>query len=742
MRNRLAKSWIASVIVVWTLLSTLPPATAAPPQAGPGGSIAFTTQATGNVIPVAIATSSDGTAFMLYSEGIGGRYHAMVSRYTPTGGWSAGSSIDSNTTGNSAPVDIVADAHGNAYASFLMGSPQLDAYVARYVVGEGWQPPDLLDNLPGEVQRASLAVSANGTLFAAWYQNDGAYFSAFARRYTPATGWGPVVNIEALAGHGYNDPSVGVDDAGNAIVVWNQNDGGALMTFANRYVQGSGWGVAAAIETNRSDTVTARVSVGPGGQALAAWTKGGSGGNHVYTNLFTPGVGWGTPRAHVNTSSYLQAAIPLVDSRGDAIVVFVMSDGVRYNGWADHYTSGIGWEGAAPFEALDGSLQLQIAKSQLSSDAAGDFLVVWTAQEGAVLNAYASWYAPGQGWAAPAHIEDTSEWAQAPVGALWPSGDGWTAWAQYNATRNQLWMGSYRAADVTAPSLTVSAPTDGGHVAEPSVWVQGVTEAGASVSANGAAATVAADGSFGLRVALVSGANSISIKAEDDWGNAAVRLVNVTFDDPVPALEAQVAAAEVALDLANAQVASLSAALNTTQAAFVGAQANLTAAQGQVDALKVSGNATAVELDVAQASLAAAQSSVAAVQASQAALNAQLATANANATAAQAAARAAQTTADAAQASAAGQAAGAVAAQGAADSAKSSAASASMLGIVGAALGAAGIAVGAMALMRGRGGGGRGGGEKHKAQMSDVQSNPMYKESGNEGTNPLYEKKE
>ena len=740
--KRAMVSWIATALAMCSVVSSLPLSSAAPPHSGPSGPISFLPGSTEPAAPSAVVTSADGSAFLVYAKYQGMSADLVASRYTATGGWTAGTYIESNSTASAVFADLVADDNGNAYVAFLLQASQSDAYVARYVAGAGWQAPERLETLPGQAQRPSLAVTGDGTLFACWYQFDGAFFSTFARRFTPAAGWGPALNIEATAGDAYNDASIGVDDAGNAICVWNQDDAGALMTFANRYSAGTGWGMAGAIETNRSSTVTARISVGAGGQGLAAWTKGDSGGYHVYTNSYTPGTGWGTPRLHANTSVFLQAATPHVDSQGGALVVYSTYDGVRYNGWADRYTPGVGWGGASLFETIDGSIGNQVFKEQLSSDGAGNYMLTWAANEGPYNNVYAGWYLAGRGWAQAVGVDDTSAPAYGAVGALWPSGEGYLVWAQSTTAGESIWMARFTMPDITPPGLSLSAPAEGARALEASVVVSGSTEPGASVSANGAAASVADDGSFALRVVLVAGANLIAVTASDTWGNQATRWVNVTFDDPVRALEAQVTAAEAALDLASAQVAaakaevaSLSAALNNTTDALLSAQGDVDMAQALLAALEASGNATQSELDAAQTSLAAAQTSVAALQVAQATLTSQLTAAGATATAA-------QTTANAAQATAAAQAAQVTASQAAAESAKSSAAGASTVGMLGAALGAGGLAVSALSLMRGRGGGGGGGQAKPKAQMTDVQSNPMYKETGNQGSNPLFEKKE
>ncbi len=98
--------------------------------------------------------------------------------------------------------------------------------------------------------------------------------------------------------------------------------------------------------------------------------------------------------------------------------------------------------------------------------------------------------------------------------------------------------------DLTAPSISISAPSDGATVAVPTVTVSGSTEAGATLVVNGLEVAVDPDGDFSVEVALAEGANTITATATDPAGNSASDSVDVTFANPVPGLEEDLDAAE------------------------------------------------------------------------------------------------------------------------------------------------------------------------------------------------------
>lgn len=93
--------------------------------------------------------------------------------------------------------------------------------------------------------------------------------------------------------------------------------------------------------------------------------------------------------------------------------------------------------------------------------------------------------------------------------------------------------------DTTAPTVNITSPTDNLVTAAASVTVSGTafdTSGVASVTVNGAAAALGADGSFSVSVNLSSGSNTIKIVATDTVGNAATVTRTVVRAVSGPAL--------------------------------------------------------------------------------------------------------------------------------------------------------------------------------------------------------------
>ena len=95
-----------------------------------------------------------------------------------------------------------------------------------------------------------------------------------------------------------------------------------------------------------------------------------------------------------------------------------------------------------------------------------------------------------------------------------------------NITRSTLTL----TVDATPPALSITSPSPFQSVYTRPLVVEGTAEAGASVTVNGLAAVVQADGRFSASIAqLVEGSNLITIVARDAAGNTVTKGLSVTY---------------------------------------------------------------------------------------------------------------------------------------------------------------------------------------------------------------------
>jgi hypothetical protein len=118
------------------------------------------------------------------------------------------------------------------------------------------------------------------------------------------------------------------------------------------------------------------------------------------------------------------------------------------------------------------------------------------------------------GFAVTAEVDSQS---QLLVQAVDPAG---------NVTRSTLTL----AVDAEPPALSITSPAPFQSVYTTPLVVEGTTEAGASVTVNGFAALVQADGRFSASIArLEEGSNLITVVARDAVGNTVSKALSVTY---------------------------------------------------------------------------------------------------------------------------------------------------------------------------------------------------------------------
>jgi hypothetical protein len=108
------------------------------------------------------------------------------------------------------------------------------------------------------------------------------------------------------------------------------------------------------------------------------------------------------------------------------------------------------------------------------------------------------------------------------------------------------------AADVAPPIIEILAPGDGEVFDEPTITFSGITEPGARVLAGPYEASVAADGSWSIKLVLSEGENRAVFTAIDPAGNEAEAVVTPVYRPPAPVTTTTKTESEIAAFTANA----------------------------------------------------------------------------------------------------------------------------------------------------------------------------------------------
>lgn len=384
------------------------------------------------------------------NDGGGGGSSARNQNPNPppdSGSWGAEQAVESQ--GNDALQPKVAiDANGNAIAVWKQSSGgRYDLWANRYEAGTGWGTPQLLENLDfGNVDQPDIAFDANGNALVAWWELGAANkANIMAAYYTAGVGWGAATLLEYDDRGDATTPKVAFDGEGNALVVWFQYDGSRYYVWSNRYTPSVGWAGADILQSNLAQSgYYPELAMTADGDAVAFWQQlDNSLTGTMWSNRYTAGVGWGVAEQVWNPPGDAYSHDVATDAAGNAIAVWGVRENALYSLWYSRYDTVAGWSTPALLESQNNA---NVYYPRLVMDDAGNAMVVWIQGSGNLHSLWARHYAVGSGWGAAQLIEaDDTGGVSPPQLAMDASGNVLVVWQQYNGSVYNIWSNRYRA---------------------------------------------------------------------------------------------------------------------------------------------------------------------------------------------------------------------------------------------------------------------------------------------------------
>ena len=310
--------------------------------------------------------------------------------------------------------------------------------------------------------------------------------------------WGAAELVETGSGDAA-EPHVALGRSGNAVVVWQQDDGERNNIWANRFTNDA-WGASQLLEDRNGNAVAARVALDLSGDGLAVWRQVQGNRTGIYASRFQDGA-WRAPELVENPSDIPNRPVLTLDPSGNGVAVWELwsesaqaayitayrfaagvwsqviqidkDQGIAVqphvaldpsgNGiavwdegtvWANRFENGV-WGTAQRIQSgADGSTTPQVAL-----DAAGNGVAVWSARNGMVFNRFVS-----NTWHTSEVVEtEGAVRASNPQVALDPSGDGVALWHQDDGTEDSIWASRFASGAWGDPELIESNSGDAHH---------------------------------------------------------------------------------------------------------------------------------------------------------------------------------------------------------------------------------------------------------------------------------------
>ncbi len=331
-----------------------------------------------------VAVDDDGNAIVAWGSIDVTPQSVYVSRFDAANStWSAGTTISGNSQDAVNPRVSVAPG-GDGLVVWMEAG---DIMARRYDgVLDQWQPFTTVDdpNQFGAAEEPRVGIDDTGAAVVVWRQPFGSYKSVWANRAEPG---GTFMQAQAqVIGSGNVHlalPELAVDPAGNAFVVWRTYDYNGMANFdiwAARYDEGSGmWSNPQVIDAFDGTADFPRVAVDPSGNAIVVWQQIENGVRSILANRYDAGSGdWGLTEGLETASEAASLPRVAMDAAGNAVAVWMQSDGTSESVYANRYlVASNAWQGRELVETAAGDvLDLDVAVS-----AGGVAIVVWSQQQ-------------------------------------------------------------------------------------------------------------------------------------------------------------------------------------------------------------------------------------------------------------------------------------------------------------------------------------------------------------------------
>lgn len=348
--------------------------------------------------------------------------------------------------------------HGSGTASGNVTNVEVSCGPAGVV--KAWQGAALLENIDlGDAYNPQVVFDTNGNGMAIWIQSDGTYLRVQSSRYTPNSGWGPILSVGTGGAQSALEPTIAVDGSGNVRAVWLQQVTVSTRSiWTNLYSPASGWGTATVLEASVSSVGgnSPEIAMDPAGNATVVWAEFDGNWTNLWARRYTAGGVWApaTLIEYDNNGGVGDQGV-VMEANGNAMVVWSQFDGQRTNVLANRYIVGSGWGTPTPIETSD----LNSGVSDIALDGTGNIMVVLHQQTSAASSVIGSIYTnrfSNGSWGTAALVKSAIPYLSQSAIAMNASGNAMVVWLEddgFDVT--SIWARAYTSAGVGGATVRI-----------------------------------------------------------------------------------------------------------------------------------------------------------------------------------------------------------------------------------------------------------------------------------------------
>jgi uncharacterized protein YbdZ (MbtH family) len=175
------------------------------------------------------------------------------------------------------------------------------------------------------------------------------------------------------------------------------------------------------------------VALDSAGNAIMVWIQSDGRYPSVWARRYEVGKGWGTSTlVETNPGAAFDPQIG-IDRLGNVIVVWYQWDGNHYNIWGNRYQVGSGWDTPVLIETNP----VDAVRPKMATDGNSTAIVAWVQDDGLWTNHYAV----DTGWQAPTLIQEGT--IDQPQVVVNETGNGIVVWIQLDEEYNSIYARSF-----------------------------------------------------------------------------------------------------------------------------------------------------------------------------------------------------------------------------------------------------------------------------------------------------------
>lgn len=352
--------------------------------------------------------------------------------------------ISENTSDLLYSLNVTMNDRGDTLAAWLQyENSHSVVFTNLYTPILGWRGPKQISETNSlDVQGGpQIALDSYGNGMAVWMQEAESgtdLYNLLVSRYDLLFGWSKPKKLSTATGS-FHSTSVQFDSRGNAMVIWGQPwDGTNTSIWACRYDVVSGWqNPENVVYENANDLWYPCFDLNNNGVAIVVWTEGTQQNGCTKSARYMPVIGWSAPET-IGTSPTGYSVEPAVaiNSKGNAVAVWMQAVGDREDIWANKYTVNRGWGQAVELET---EYVGESWNPQVVMDDDDNAHAVWSQYDGSEYKIFACSCNLYQDWETAVQLENNEGWARYPKIVRDGKGNAYTIWSQPQPT------GAYQA---------------------------------------------------------------------------------------------------------------------------------------------------------------------------------------------------------------------------------------------------------------------------------------------------------